>query len=63
MPDCLSFSIVPVMTNIGLHLMLCFCFAFPRLVYPILLVSLDCTSWITPSVFSNVYLFITKIKI
>ena len=36
--------------------MLCFCFVFLRLVYPMLPVSLDCPFWIAPSVFYNVYL-------
>ena len=31
---------------------------FPRMLYPMLLVSLDCPFLIAPSVFSNVYLFI-----
>jgi hypothetical protein len=35
---------------------LCFCFVFPRLVYHILPVSLDCSFLIAPFVFSNVYL-------
>jgi len=35
------------------------CCVFPRLVYPILPVSLDCPFLITPSVFSNVYLIST----
>jgi len=35
---------------------LCFCFVFLRLVYPMLPVSLDCLFLIAPSVFSNVYL-------
>ena len=35
---------------------LCFCFVFLRLVYPMFPVSLDCLFFIAPSVFSNVYL-------
>ena len=35
---------------------LCFCFVFLRLVYPLLPVSLDCPFLIAPSVFSNVLL-------
>ncbi len=38
------------------HIVLCFCFVFLRLLYPLLSVSLDCPFLITPSVFSNVYL-------
>ena len=37
--------------------MLCFCFVFHRLVYPVLPVSLHFPFLIAPSVFSNVYLF------
>ena len=33
----------------------CFCFVFLRLVYPMLPVSLDCPFLIAPSVFSGVY--------
>ena len=35
----------------------CFCFIWLRLVYPMLPVSLDCPFLITPSVFSEVYLY------
>jgi hypothetical protein len=35
--------------------MLCFCFVFLRLVYPLLPVSLDYSFLIASSVFSNVY--------
>jgi hypothetical protein len=40
------------------HILCCvfICFAFLRLVYPMLPVSLDCPFLIFPSVFSNVYL-------
>jgi hypothetical protein len=38
------------------HIVLCFCFVFLRLVYPMLPVSLDCSFLIAPFVFSNVYL-------
>ena len=38
------------------HIVLCFCFVFLRIVYPMLPVSLYCTFLIVPSVFSNVYL-------
>ena len=42
----------------GVHLIvLCFCFVFLRLVYPMFQVSLDCQFVIAPLVFSNVYLF------
>jgi len=38
------------------HILGCvFCFAFPRRVYPMLPVSLDCPLLIAPSVFSNVF--------
>ena len=37
------------------HVVLCFCFIFLRLVYPMLSVSLDCPFFISHSVFSNVY--------
>ena len=40
------------------HTVLCFCFVFLRLVYPMLPVSLDCTFLIATSVFSNIYLFL-----
>jgi hypothetical protein len=40
----------------GVQHILCFCFVFLRLVYPMLSVSLDCPFLIAPSVFSNVYL-------
>jgi hypothetical protein len=35
--------------------LLCFCFVFHRLVYPMLPISLDCPLLIALSVFSNVY--------
>jgi hypothetical protein len=38
---------------------LCFCFVFRHLVYPVLPVSLDCPYLIAPSVFSNYYLSVT----
>ena len=38
------------------HIVLCFCFVFLRLVYPMLPVSLDCPFFIASSVFSDVYL-------
>ena len=37
--------------------MLCFCFVFLRLLYPMFPVSLDCPFVIATSVFSNVYLW------
>jgi len=40
------------------HTVLCFCFVFLRLVYPMFPVSLDCPFLIFLSVFSNVYLFL-----
>ena len=43
------------------HIVLCFCLVFPRLMWPVLLVSLDCPFLIVPSVFSNVYLGITSV--
>jgi len=36
-------------------IVLCFCFVFTRLAYPMLPVSLDCPYLIAPSVFSNGY--------
>ena len=45
------------------HIVLCFCFVFLRLVCPMLPVSLDCTFFIVPSVFSSVYLFWYQINI
>jgi hypothetical protein len=38
------------------HIVLCFCFVFLPLVYPMLPVSLDCPFLIALSVFSNVYM-------
>ena len=38
------------------HIVLCFCFGFLRLVYPMLSVSLDCPFLIAIQAFSNVYL-------
>ena len=40
--------------------MLCFCFDFLRLVYPMMPVSLDCPFLIVLAVFSNVYLYIIR---
>ena len=37
-----------------IHIVLCFCFVFLRLVYHVLPVPLDCLFSIAPSVFSNV---------
>jgi len=37
------------------YIVLCFCFVFLRLVYPMLSVSLDCPFLFAPSVISNVY--------
>ena len=37
------------------HIVLCFCFVFLRLVYPMLSVSLNCQCLIAPSVFSFIY--------
>jgi len=39
-----------------IHIVLCFCFVFFRIVYPMLPVSVDCPFLFSPSVFSNVYL-------
>ena len=39
------------------HIVLCFCFVFLRLLYPMFPVSLDCPFVIATSVFSNVYLW------
>jgi hypothetical protein len=41
------------------HIVLCFCFVFHRLEYPMLPVSLDCPFLIDPSEFSNVYYLLT----
>jgi hypothetical protein len=38
------------------HILLCFCFVYLRLVYPILSVSLHCPFLMAPSIFSNVYM-------
>jgi hypothetical protein len=40
------------------HIVLCYCFVFLRLLYPVLPVSLDCPFLIAPSVFSNVHFHI-----
>ena len=37
-----------------------YCVVFPRIVYPMLPVSLDCPFLIAPSVFSNAYLLNTR---
>jgi hypothetical protein len=41
----------------GVQHILCCVFVFPRLVYPMLPVSLDCPFLIAPSVFSGLYFF------
>jgi hypothetical protein len=41
------------------HIVLCFCFVFRLVVYPIFPVSLDCPFSIAPLVFSNVYLSVS----
>ena len=43
-------------TYTGVQHMVCFWFVCLRLVYPMLLISLDCPFVIAPSVFSNLYL-------
>ena len=40
----------------GVQHVLCCVFGFPRLVYPMLPFSLECSSWLSLLVFSNVYL-------
>jgi len=40
------------------HIVLCFCFVFHRLVYPMLPVSLDWLLLIAPSIFSNYLLLL-----
>ena len=40
----------------GVQLVLCLCFVLPRLVHPMLPVSLDCLFLTAPSVFCNFYL-------
>ena len=37
------------------HIVLCFCFVFPRLVYPMLQVSLDCQFLVAQSVFLSIF--------
>ena len=46
----------------AIHIVLCFCFVHLRLVFPMLLVSLDCQFLIAPSVFSNIYILVLIIK-
>jgi hypothetical protein len=41
-----------VYSGVPTHILLCFCFVFLRLVYPMLQVSLDCPFFIAPYVFS-----------
>jgi len=41
-----------------MHIVLCFCFVCHRLTWPMLPVSLDCTFFISPSVFSTVYWYL-----
>jgi hypothetical protein len=41
------------------HIVLCFCFVFRRVVYPMFPVSLDYPFLIAPLVFSNVYLSVS----
>ena len=45
------------------HIVLCFCFVFLRLVYPMMPVSLDCPFLNPPLVFSNVYLIVYSLTI
>jgi hypothetical protein len=44
------------------HIVLCYCFVFLRLLYPVLPVSLDCPFLIAPSVFSNVHFHVLFYK-
>jgi hypothetical protein len=44
------------------HVVLCFCFVFLRIMYPVLLVSLDCLFFITPSVLCNFYYLRLKLE-
>jgi hypothetical protein len=44
------------------HVLLCFCFVFLRIMYPVLLVSLDCLFFITPSVLCNFYYLRLKLE-
>ena len=48
-------SFLPPVVVSNTRVVLCSCLGFPRLVYPMLPVSLDCQFWIAPSVFANVY--------
>ena len=48
--------------GVQIHIVLCFCFAFLRLVCYMLPVSLDCLFLIASSVFSNVYILYRKIS-
>jgi hypothetical protein len=51
-----------LLTYSGVQHILCFCFVFLRLIFPMLPVSLDCPPFlIAPSVFSNVYLLSTSL--
>ena len=44
-----------VFAVVSKYIVLCFCFVFLHLVYPMLSVSVDCPFLIAPWVFSNVY--------
>jgi hypothetical protein len=50
-------SYLRLLVHSGIQHILCcvFCFVFLRLVYPMLPVSLDCSIFIAPSLFSIVY--------
>ena len=46
------------------HIVLCFCFVFLRLMYPVLPVSLDCPFLIATAIFSDVYvLYISTLSV
>jgi len=52
----LSYLCLLAYSGVQTHIVLCFCFVFHRLVYPMFPVSLDSPFLIALSVFSNVYL-------
>jgi hypothetical protein len=56
-------KVVPYFCVLREGIVLCFCFAFRRLVYPMLPVSLDCPFVIAPSVISNVYFLLLMQKL
>jgi hypothetical protein len=57
----LSYLCLFVYSGVQHKLLLCFCFVFLHLMYPLLSVSLDGQFLVAPSVFSNVYLTLIKV--